>query len=338
MSFPVAVLGALVSWWPTPLPFNQKSEIRNQKFAPSFTLIEMLVVIGIILLIAAISLPAFLAMTKGGRLRQAGDTVTSACLVARSRAIRERRKISVTLLEREKCVLINDYSLLENILPLVEADTCQDSTVTTLERKAGNTADWTGYYVTLAKGNGIGQQRLIKEAPDETLDLDVDWVETTITGWTCPEADGEYLIGGKTAKAVCPHLLSNFDCDLSNLPDFAAQEPTSPTSIGKREYILKALAIGGVRLLPEGVALDLDDDSATYDPRDPQPHAWTWIFLPTGGVITLDTEASNQRDEHWHETTYMKDNKPAGPRLYGPQDEDSIRIIVYAMTGQAQSK
>ena len=327
---------------------------RRRRSSSAFTLIEMLVVIGIIILVSAVSLPVFLSMGKGGKLRQAKATITGACLVARSRAIRERRKFSVTVLEREKCVIINDYSLLENILPLVEADTCQDSVTNAVVRaentlvRTTSTVAYNGYYATLIKGNGIGQQRLIvphsppppaAQPPADTLTVDADWVETTITGWQYPVASGgdEYLIGGKTARVVCPHRPSNFAPNLSGLDGLTA----SSTDAEKREHILKAFAIGGVRELPEGVSLDLDD-SGTYDARDPQPHAWTWIFLPTGGVITLDTAASNQRDDHWHESTYTRTIsgkiKPWGPRIYGPQDEQSAIITVYAMTGQAKSE
>ena len=295
----------------------------------------MLVVIGIIILISAISLPVFLSLGKGGKLRQAKATVTGACLVARSRAIRERRKFSVTLLERpRKCVIITDYSRLENILPLAETGDCDIGSAS--DTLVGDSVSWTvneweGYYATLSSGDGIGQQRLIKSNTATTLTVDTDWVETTITGWTAPESGNEYLIGGKTAKVVCPHQLNNFDLTGSD---------TTDQKVNRRYDVLAAFAIGGVRELPEGVSLDLDDNSGTYDPRSPQAHAWTWIFLPTGAVITLDTDASNQRNEHWHETTYMDAAgvNPIGPRIYGPQDEQSATIIVYAMTGQAQSK
>jgi len=293
----------------------------------------MLVVIGIILLVSAISLPLFIGMSKSGKLRQAEETIEGACLVARSRAITNRRKFSVTVLEYEKCVIVNDYSLLENLLPIVESGDCRDSSSDTLEGDSVSWAanEWRGYYVTLSKGEGIGQQRLIKSNTTDTLTVDQEWQPVQGASWQYPQSGDEYLIGGKTAPVVCPHYLGNFD-----LTGLATDEEKAR----KRYDILKAFAIGGIRTLPDGVSLDLDDDSATYDPRSPQRHAWTWVFLPSGAAHTLDTEAQNQRDQHWHETTFTSPstNKPAGPRIYGPNDEQSSVITVYAMTGQTQSK
>ena len=326
--------------------YNQKSEFRNQKSEiarrhpiinhqsrRSFTLIEMLVVIGIILLVSAISLPLFIGMSKSGKLGQAEETIESACLIARSRAITKRRKFSVTILEYEKCVIVNDYSLLENLLPLAESGDCQDSSSDTLEGDSVSWAanEWAGYYVTLSKGDGIGQQRLIKSNTADTLTVDQEWQKIEGTSWQYPQSSDQYLTGGKDALVVCPHHIHNFDPTGSYTDEEKART---------RYDILKTFAIGGIRSLPDGVSLDLDDDSATYDPRSPQRHAWTWIFLPTGGAITLDADAQNQRDEHWHKTTFTSPstNKPAGPRIYGPNDEQSSIIIVYAMTGQAQSK
>ncbi len=55
-----------------------------------FTLIELLVVIGIILLIAALSIPAINVFLKGKVFNQAAQQVQTAFLRARSRAITER--------------------------------------------------------------------------------------------------------------------------------------------------------------------------------------------------------------------------------------------------------
>jgi len=64
----------------------------------AFTLIEMLVTIGIIILVSSMALPFIIPIMRGGKLRHAEDIVKTACLLARSRAIKERREVCVTLL------------------------------------------------------------------------------------------------------------------------------------------------------------------------------------------------------------------------------------------------
>lgn len=80
----------------------------------AFTLVEMLVVIGIIMLVAAISLPLLVPMILGDKHKQAVDHVKLTCLLARSKAVQQRRMFCVTLLEAERCTVVTDYALLRD--------------------------------------------------------------------------------------------------------------------------------------------------------------------------------------------------------------------------------
>lgn len=82
----------------------------------AFTLVEMLVVIGIIALVAAMSIPMITPFTRTRKLDQAAEVVKSACLLARSKAVRERRMFSVTLLEAERQIFITDYEMLRDTI------------------------------------------------------------------------------------------------------------------------------------------------------------------------------------------------------------------------------
>ena len=214
----------------------------------AFTLVEMLVVIGIIGLVAAMSLPMIIPMIRGNKLGQAVDAVKSACIVARSKAIQERRMFCVTLLEAERCVLVTDYEDLRDYEDLPNKPT-----------------------------------------------------------------------GG---EPYCPHHLPNY----SDKPGVRYETLVKVAEqIGERPYVLL-----------EGCRFDLNDDGS--DARSPEPQGWTWIFLPTGAVYTLTTEAENLRNDDWHTTTYFDQGKPAGPRIFGPEDRTTQVVTVYATTGQAISE
>lgn len=74
-----------------------------------FTLVEMLVVISIIALVAAMTVPMMTPFTRTRKLEQAGDVVKNACILARSKAIQQRKKFCVTILQDERLVSITDY-------------------------------------------------------------------------------------------------------------------------------------------------------------------------------------------------------------------------------------
>jgi prepilin-type N-terminal cleavage/methylation domain-containing protein len=66
----------------------------------SFTLTEMLVVLGIIALVAAMSLPLLVPLMRARTLDSALDTIKSACNLARSTAIEQRKPINLTFLQQ----------------------------------------------------------------------------------------------------------------------------------------------------------------------------------------------------------------------------------------------
>ena len=301
----------------------------------AFTLIEMLVVIGIIILVAAISLPLLTAMTRGGKLRHAEDMAKSACLAARGRAIRERRKISVTFLEFEREIIVTDYDMIRRMLPLVEEGKGQATGASDPDTFVRETAtdERDDCYLTLTKpdSKGYGEQGLIASHSGTRLNLADTWSHRE--GWSRPTGptDEEYVIGEPPHDYVWPHLLANYDVDGTYTTDEQRRN--------KRHEFLKTMTVERIRTLPEGCNFDLDDDEATYDHTNPSNHGWTYVFLPTGGVWTVNTDATDAAENEQNdklETTYLDaHDKPAGPRIYGPRDETWARVIVYAMTGQA---
>ncbi len=66
-----------------------------------FTLVEMLVVIGIIIALMAVAVPALLAFRKGQRLDQAGRSVQSLLNSARREALTSKKRIVVVLYQTE---------------------------------------------------------------------------------------------------------------------------------------------------------------------------------------------------------------------------------------------
>ena len=299
-----------------------------------FTLIEMMVVIGIIGLVAAMTVPLMVPFMRARKLDRAAEVVKVACARARSIAIRERRRIAVTLLEAEKMVIITDYEQLKNMLPVQEIGVCADNSDDTRLVRASETANRSGYYVTLVEPDspGFGQQRWIMAANGATLFLNSQDPWLARGSWTCPDDNSppddpsdQYVIGGRDYDDVCPHYFNEADPPAGNY-----------LTVAERERVLTTMAIEPPRILPEGCRFDLDDDGS--DPTAPELHGWTYIFLPTGGAITLTTAAENDRD-YWSQTTLMDSNdKPTGPRVYAPRDRDSAIIVVYAMTGQVRDE
>lgn len=70
---------------------RQKAEGRQ-----SFTLMEMLVVLAVVVLILGVSIPFFATFTKGAKLKTAAKDVTAVLNTARSMAITQRKKYSVS--------------------------------------------------------------------------------------------------------------------------------------------------------------------------------------------------------------------------------------------------
>jgi len=287
----------------------------------------MLVVLGIIGLVTAMSIPMLIPFMRGRKVRQASAMVKSACILARSRAVKQRKPFSVTILERERKVLVHDYEQLRRMLPVYETGSTADNSGSgtrerELLRESGNTYNRTGRYVTLISldSPGFGQQRKVDETDNETLRFAARDEWTARSGWAYPGAGEEYAVGYDAGLSqVCPHLLANF---------FNGEN--------QRDYVLTRMAVTRVRELPEGCRFDLDPHDGAL-PNEPQPDGWTYVFLPTGGVETLAVDARNEKGLT---TTYQdpQTGEFSGPHIYGPDDRESATIIVYAMTGQAVSE
>jgi len=308
--------------------------LSSHRTSASFTLIEMLVVLGIIGLVASMTIPMMLPFVRQRKMTLASETVKAACLLARSKAIKERRRISVTLLETEKLIIINDYDQIKRMLPMPgpapnpDRGTALDNSASSQPEiellRAGVTYNRNDFYVTLITGPGATQQRRVVETNGNTLVVDRAW--DPAEPWIYPEAGEEYVIGNnKSDKDRCPHWVDNY------------------ADAAERERILTLMALERPRTLPEGARFDLDfdedGDEANRHPNAPDPHGWTYIFLPTGGVWSLPSGANNSRDT-WSQTTYMDTttHRPSGPRIYAPEDRDVARIVLYGMTGQARSE
>ena len=80
----------------------------------AFTLVELLVVIGIIGLVAALSVPMMAPFMRTRKIDQSTEIVKSACMLARSKAIQQRRMFNVTILQDERAVYITDYNALRD--------------------------------------------------------------------------------------------------------------------------------------------------------------------------------------------------------------------------------
>ena len=62
----------------------------------------MLVVLGIIGLVTAMSLPMIIPFMRGRQIEQSADIVKSACRRAKGRAVKERKRFCVVILETER--------------------------------------------------------------------------------------------------------------------------------------------------------------------------------------------------------------------------------------------
>jgi prepilin-type N-terminal cleavage/methylation domain-containing protein len=74
---------------------NSKFEIRNSKFARAFTLIEIMVVVAILGLVAAIGMPAMMKALQKDGMRQALSDLQDVCFSARQQAIFSKQKTTV---------------------------------------------------------------------------------------------------------------------------------------------------------------------------------------------------------------------------------------------------
>lgn len=88
MRFPISI--------PTAVGINRQSAIGNRKFL-AFTLIEIMVVIAIIGLVAAIGMPSIMRAVQKEGMRKALSDFQDVCFSARERAIFSKQKTSVLI-------------------------------------------------------------------------------------------------------------------------------------------------------------------------------------------------------------------------------------------------
>jgi len=75
---------------------------RGGGMCPAFTLIELMLVIGILALVMAMGVPAIYSSIKRGPMRQAITGVTEACDMAKARAVLGGHKVKIILHPRER--------------------------------------------------------------------------------------------------------------------------------------------------------------------------------------------------------------------------------------------
>ena len=74
--------------------------LRARGINAAYTITEMMVVAGIILLVAGMSLPMMAPLMRRAALRDASDIIKNACVQARSRAVQERVNFELIIISR----------------------------------------------------------------------------------------------------------------------------------------------------------------------------------------------------------------------------------------------
>lgn len=178
----------------------QRKRRRQRIRAPlrpraAFTLTEMMVVTGIVLLLAAISVPLFAPLMSGKAVSGAAEIFKQACVNARSRAIQNNRnaRVVITVRKGEQSVQI--------IAQLYDDGAVSSSTATTLtdSNASWTAAEWVGRFVIVVSG-ATGKRKV------QTVKITANTGSTlTVAGWNGKPAVGDkYGIGYIGRKIPLP--------------------------------------------------------------------------------------------------------------------------------------
>ena len=190
-------------------------------------------------------------------------------------------------------------------------------------RKLEQAADIVQSACLLARSKAIQQKRVINvtllEAERVVIMTDYETIREETTLATSP----------KKCSAHCIRT-----------EDVPGDASSTWADADERHKMLKQNAIERIRALPEGCEFDLRNDPANFDRTAVERIGWTYVFLPSGAVWSLPLDAKNDSST-WSLTTYLKGNRPSGPRIVGPMRSDgearSLTLTAYSMTGQVRT-
>jgi type II secretory pathway pseudopilin PulG len=197
----------------------------------AFTLVEIMVVLGIIGLVMTLSLPLLIPLMRSGKLDNASDTVKSSCVLARSKAIQERRTFAVTLFQAERAVIITDYEDLRTAAGYpAQQPFCPhflDNYSAATETEQSN-ARWENI-----KAKAVERIRYIPEGCRFAFDPDVNWPCWTYiflpngSAWSLPPSAqnsrstwsiATYMLGGRPSG---PHIYGPQDRESTTIVVYA---------------------------------------------------------------------------------------------------------------------
>lgn len=318
-------------------PERYAARLGDGRSIPAFTLTEMLVVIGIIGLVAGLSLPFLVPMMRTRALDSAVDTVKWACIRARSMAIRERQPVNLTFLQYTDAthgpgVLLTPYcyagvatsAALESSVPVQNGNNVTGYTYTyAITDTNQSTTVPTGYQMLLFSA-GASAPFLSLTTQSDVQNTILAWI--TVASWNSSTAYGPgNMVTDGTNTYLC--VVSNTNLAPSTNPSYwqvvpspSAENiymvmlpPTQPYCIhclqnygldmDIRFKILRTLTqYGGqtVEQLPGGCTFTFPP--ALANPSDPsytgKNAAWTYIFFPTGQVWTLPSDAGDSYTQY----------------------------------------
>jgi len=169
---------------------EQRATRRPDGFRSSragYTLTEMMVVAGIVILVAGISIPLMTPFLRGGAVREASDIFKMACVTARSLAVQqnEDQDLLIVAEQYEQSVQVLSAPRLDDPATATSAGSTTITTSTTLKQNEYEDDPDSGeprYFVTVIRGRGRGQTRGIEDNTADTITLKTNWEVTPAAG------------------------------------------------------------------------------------------------------------------------------------------------------------